>query len=224
MEEAAAADSIRMASPSRFEIMFKSTSASIPREARATMQNIAKTLTADTLLRLVLTARPDTSATPARALALAARRLEAVRKRLTGDGGISERRITTVTRGQKGTEAGSPDMLQAEATGRLARVVGRISTFVLSPESDDRARRADSLSVGDVSPPFFYKSGYSILRLDGREQARRKTYDEAAPEVATAYQDHESKRLEAKWLAKLRTSFPVSIHRERLADAFAEKP
>jgi hypothetical protein len=48
-----------------------------------------------------------------------------------------------------------------------------------------------------------------------------KTYEEAGPEVSTAFQDYESKRLEATWIEGLRRDFPVVEHPEVLQSAFA---
>jgi len=58
------------------------------------------------------------------------------------------------------------------------------------------------------------------VRLNGREKARPKTYEEAGPELASAYQDYESKRLESDWLAQLRREYPVVENRPALKDAF----
>jgi parvulin-like peptidyl-prolyl isomerase len=96
-----------------------------------------------------------------------------------------------------------------------------METSVLAPGSDERAQRADSLKPGEYSSPFFYKVGYSIVRLDGREKAREKTYDEAGSEVSSTYQDFESKRLETDWLDGLRKQYPVVENKEVLKDAFA---
>jgi hypothetical protein len=39
--------------------------------------------------------------------------------------------------------------------------------------------------------------------------------------VSSAFQEHESKRLEEEWLADLRARYPVVEHKEVLVGAFA---
>jgi hypothetical protein len=59
------------------------------------------------------------------------------------------------------------------------------------------------------------------VRLNARENARRKTFEEAGPELSSAYQDYESKRLESDWLAQLRQKYPVVEYKPILKNAFA---
>jgi hypothetical protein len=221
LEEVAAIDSARMQRPTRFELAFVRASTNLRKGALRALDTVLTELRADTLLRVLVTARPDTTKQAGQAMALAARRLDAIRKRLVEEHGVISGRVTTTTQAQYGTAKGNPEVTQIEILGRQPRVVGKITLHLLPLESDERALKADSLAVGKVTSPFFYKGGYSVVRLDGREAARRKTYDEAAPEVATAFQDYESKRLEARWLDRLRTKFPVTVHRDQLARVFS---
>jgi len=100
-------------------------------------------------------------------------------------------------------------------------VISQIEHSVLAPSADDRARRADSLAPGTTSAPFFYKVGYSLVRLDRREPAREKSFEEAGAEVSSAFQDYESKRLETEWLGRIRQEHPVVVNKEVLNNAFA---
>jgi hypothetical protein len=63
--------------------------------------------------------------------------------------------------------------------------------------------------------------GYSLVRLDRREPAREKSFEEAGAEVSSAFQDYESKRLETEWLGSIRQEHPVVVHKEVLKNAFA---
>jgi hypothetical protein len=63
-----------------------------------------------------------------------------------------------------------------------------------------------------------------IVRLNGKEPARKKTYDEAGTEVSSAFQEYESKRLEREWLDGLRKRFPVVEKKETLHYAFTPEP
>jgi peptidyl-prolyl cis-trans isomerase SurA len=46
-------------------------------------------------------------------------------------------------------------------------------------------------------------------------------YDEAAPEIATAYQEKTSKEREQQWVDELRAKYPVKVNAEVLAKAFS---
>jgi hypothetical protein len=113
------------------------------------------------------------------------------------------------------------DRADLDLVGRRNLVVGRPDTALTPRDADERAMRADSLQVGAYSSPFPFKGRTTIVHLLGREAARQKTYEEAAPEVSTAYQDYESKRLENEWIDGLRKQFPVTEHKELLKEAFA---
>jgi hypothetical protein len=58
------------------------------------------------------------------------------------------------------------------------------------------------------------------VRLNAREKARRKTYEEAGPELSSAYQDYESKRLESDWLAQLSQKYLIVEFKPILKNAF----
>lgn len=72
--------------------------------------------------------------------------------------------------------------------------------------------------------PFRYKTGWAVVRKDGLEPARLKTFEEAGPEVSSAFQDYESKRLETEWLNRVKQYAPVTEHKELLKNAFAKTP
>ncbi len=74
--------------------------------------------------------------------------------------------------------------------------------------------------MGGIAGPFYFQNGHSLVRLDGREPARQKTFEEATPEVSTSFQDAESKRLEKEWMNGLKARFPVQENKAPLKDAF----
>ena len=92
-----------------------------------------------------------------------------------------------------------------------------------SVDENDLTRRAAQLKVREFSEPVYYQGGYSIVLLEGREDARLKTYPEAASEVMAAVQDRERKRLEKEWLDRIRKKHSVELHTERLSLAFAQR-
>jgi len=56
-----------------------------------------------------------------------------------------------------------------------------------------------------------------------RDSARIKTFEEATPEVATAYQVVASGQREQEWIEMLKKKYPVVIQNEVLKEAFKRK-
>jgi peptidyl-prolyl cis-trans isomerase SurA len=219
MAELAAEDSARMQLPSRFTAVYRPKSAVMPPQVAGVLTQVMRQIAADTTLRVRLTARPDTSAQKNKQVALAKRRLDGMKGWLQNKTNFPDQRFTLANLPRNAP--GRSDSIEVELYGRTPMVQGKVETFLLAPSADERARRADSLAVGAYSSPFFHKSGFSIVRFDGREAGRMKTYEEAGPEVSTAFQDYESKRLESVWVEQLRRDFPVVEHPEVLKSAFA---
>ena len=85
------------------------------------------------------------------------------------------------------------------------------------------SRKAFSMAMDSVTEPFRYETGWSILKVIGRDSARVKTFDEAGAEVASNYQEAASKEREQEWLGVLKRKYPVSINKEALTQAFKRK-
>jgi peptidyl-prolyl cis-trans isomerase SurA len=219
MAQVAAEDSARMQLPSRYVTTYRPKSAVMPPVVAGTLTQVMRQMVADTMLRARMTIRPDTSTQKEKQLSLARRRLEGMKGWLQRKTAVPDHRISLVTIPRNAPGRG--DSVEIELVGRSPMVQGKVETHLLAPSADERARRADSLAMGAYSSPFFHKSGFSIVRLDGREPGRVKTYEEAGPEVSTAFQDYESKRLESAWIEGLRRDFPVVEHPEVLRSAFA---
>lgn len=75
-------------------------------------------------------------------------------------------------------------------------------------------------NVGDYTDPIPNPGGFSILRLDVKDPSRIKTFEEARAEVSGAYQEAESKRLEAEYLASLKKKYSPKIYYDELQKAF----
>lgn len=80
--------------------------------------------------------------------------------------------------------------------------------YELTPvNNSDLSRKANELNnIGDFTEVFSQANGYCILRLDARDNARLKTFEEARAEVTGAFQEAESKRLENEYIASLKRS------------------
>ncbi len=235
LEEIAAADSARMAAPTQFEGTFKKGSTALAPKSKTILTTVAKELKADSTLKIQVTVHPDTG--KAKSKKLAASRLETVSAQLRKLG-LRPDRIITVTRplagktlvanasGKAGASvntAKEADAFELNIVGRQALVLGSVERAVLAPSADERARNADGLAVGAVSNPIPFRSTFSLVRLNKREPARQKTFEEAGGEVSSAFQEAESKRLETEWLQSLRQQYPVVEHKEVLKDAFVRR-
>lgn len=73
---------------------------------------------------------------------------------------------------------------------------------------------------GYVHPPASIDGAFAIVRVEGKEAPRPKTFEEARPEVYSQYQEETSKRLESEWISSLRAKTQISIYDDHLAKAF----
>jgi peptidyl-prolyl cis-trans isomerase SurA len=223
-------DSLQLNRPAHFSVMFGKGASTLSARLRTTLAAVATEMQADTMLRLMVTVRPDTVKRKTQVEKLANGRMTTLQQYLTRTFKIPKRRMS-LSFLPRGTSAMSDSLVRATAVmndrvdmdlvGRRNLVVGRPDTVLTPRDADERALRADSLQVGAYSSPFPFKGRTTIVHLVGREGARQKTYEEASPEVSTAYQDYESKRLENEWIDGLRKQFPVTEHKELLKEAFA---
>jgi len=82
---------------------------------------------------------------------------------------------------------------------------------VVTPRTNAMARKAveENMKDGDVIGPFKDDKGFVLLRLDEIVKPRQKTFEEALPELAPAYQDALQQRLTETWLSDVRKRYPV---------------
>jgi peptidyl-prolyl cis-trans isomerase SurA len=226
-EQIAYDDSVRMKAPIQYAVRFPRGKATLSAATRATCAEISAALTQDRALKAMLIAYPDTGSRKSKTQneKLARQRMDALKKSFVTTSGITPDRLIAETRPQKlnrgKDSAGTTLRVDIQILGRQPLVISPLEQALLAPAADDRARRADSLAPGTVSAPFFYKVAYSIVRLDRRDPARQKSFEEAGAEVSSAFQDYESKRLETEWLARIKQQHPVVVHKEVLNNAFA---
>lgn len=95
------------------------------------------------------------------------------------------------------------------------------SRGLIPANTDDLTKEAWAHKAGNIVGPIKFQNRFVILKVIKKDPARRKTFEEAAPEVSTAFQDYESKRLQNEWLERLRKQYPVVQHKEVLHQAFA---
>lgn len=226
-ERIAVEDSVRMKLPSSYVVTFASGKSTVSTTAQRVLDQVAAIHAREPELRFSLLAFPDTSVRKTRNAGLATQRLEAVRKMFAAKSGIAAETIVTEHRPQRFAAAklkdstGVTDRVEIQVLGRQALVLSKIEQHLLAVSADERALRADSLAIGGVSAAFPFKVGYSIVRLDGRDGARQKTFEEAGAEVSSHFQDAEAKRLEKEWMDGVAQRHPVVLYKENLKQAFA---
>lgn len=91
-------------------------------------------------------------------------------------------------------------------------------------ETNEVTRRAFLVPIDSISRPFQYPTGWSIVKTIAKDSAHAKTFEEATPELLSAYQEHASKVREEEWLTELRNRYPVVLRKEALSEAFKRKP
>ncbi len=89
--------------------------------------------------------------------------------------------------------------------------------------SNELSKKANELKeIGQISAPFKFQDGWSIVKLIRKDSARQKTYDEAKIEAASLHQEFESKRLEDEYITKLKNLYKPKVYYEELKKAFKE--
>jgi peptidyl-prolyl cis-trans isomerase SurA len=96
----------------------------------------------------------------------------------------------------------------------------RVDTTLVADSTGSIYDHAFGLRPGEHTEPLSYRRGYVLLRLDGIEAPRRKTFEEARAEVVGDYQD----KLEEAWVSRLRARYNVRTFPERLEAAFRAAP
>ncbi|NNG26621.1 MAG: hypothetical protein HKM87_03790 [Ignavibacteriaceae bacterium] len=85
----------------------------------------------------------------------------------------------------------------------------------------DLSREANKLgNAGNYSEPIPFSGGYSIFKLNDRQPAGLKTFEEAKAEVSGEYQEMESKRLEEEYINSLNKRYNPVIFYDELEKAF----
>lgn len=228
LEAVAAEDSVRMKEPTSFQAIFQSGSATLSAQAKRMLGTVAAELKRDPNTRVHLTSHADTLRNKTQNLRLATRRIDAIKSYFTTTHKISEGRIGVVpavpTKADQvmtsEERAKRNAMIDVMIVGRRPVVIGGIESKIQPTDADTRAEMAAGLAEGEVSAPFSYMNMPCIVRLNKREPARLKTFDEAGTELSSAFQEYESKRLEQEWLDSLRKQHPVVEYKEELAKAF----
>lgn len=90
-------------------------------------------------------------------------------------------------------------------------------------DSRDLTKKAWTMAVDSVSPPFEANEGWAIIKVLQKDSARVKTFEEALPEITSAYREYASKLREQQWVEELKRKYGVTVRRELLSEAFKRK-
>lgn len=90
--------------------------------------------------------------------------------------------------------------------------------------ANEFSRYAAILPVDSIPPPFEHPTGWSVIKVLGKDSAHTKTFDEAKPELMSSYQESASKLRQESWITELKQRYPVVLNKELLLQAFKRKP
>ena len=122
------------------------------------------------------------------------------------------------------SEGAEFDSIAALYTERPAKKKDRGNYEMQGVDFNDFYKEANKISdVGTYTKPVVFAGGYSIFKLNDRQPARLKTYDEAKAEVSGEYQEMLSKKLENDYLTGLEKRYQPKIYYDKLENAFKQE-
>lgn len=86
--------------------------------------------------------------------------------------------------------------------------------------ANELSKKAMTMEAGWVEGPMKFQYGYSVIKVDEKQKAREKTFEEAQSEVSSKFQEIESKRLEREWIESLMKKYGVEVKEVLLTSAF----
>ncbi|PJA95812.1 MAG: hypothetical protein CO129_09600 [Ignavibacteriales bacterium CG_4_9_14_3_um_filter_34_10] len=88
-------------------------------------------------------------------------------------------------------------------------------------ENNELAKKAFELkNEGDFSEPFKNRDGWSIVKLNAKDFARVKTFEEAKAEIASELQEQQSRRLEDEYILRLKNNYNPVFFYNNLENAY----
>lgn len=95
----------------------------------------------------------------------------------------------------------------------------------VSVDESELAEIAWEMEIDQISKPIYtQEGGYSIIKVNAKEESREKSFEEAGIELSNAFQEYEQKRLESEWLERIKQKYPVQKFPDVLEKAFLEPP
>ena len=88
----------------------------------------------------------------------------------------------------------------------------------------DFSKEANKIeTVGKFSKPVPFAGGYSIFKLNDRQSARLKTFEEAKAEASGEYKEMMSKKLESDYIKSLEKRYEPETYYDTLEKAFTSR-
>jgi len=115
--------------------------------------------------------------------------------------------------------------LAAEHTQREGGREKRGSLGVVTAKTNTAARKVVEAGTkqGQVLGPIRDGRGFVLIRVDEILPPRQKSFDEALPELATAYQDALQQKLTTAWLNGVRKDHPVTLNTKTINSIWGSK-
>jgi peptidyl-prolyl cis-trans isomerase SurA len=121
-------------------------------------------------------------------------------------------------------EGASFDSLAARFTERSAKKKDGGRYELQSVDYSEFYTEANKISnVGSYTEPVVFSGGHSIFKLNERQPARIKTFEEAKAEVSGEYQEMLSKKLENDYLTSLDKRYKPKMNYDNLQNAFKQE-
>jgi len=122
------------------------------------------------------------------------------------------------------SEGASFDSLAALYTEKSGKKKDSGRYELQAVDFSDVYKEANKISnVGAYTTPVVFSGGYSIFKLNDRQPARMKTFEEAKAEVSGEYQEMLSKKLENDYLTSLENRYKPVMHYDNLQNAFKQE-
>jgi len=122
------------------------------------------------------------------------------------------------------SEGASFDSLAALYTEKSGKKKDSGRYELQAVDFSDVYKEANKISkVGTYTTPVAFSGGYSIFKLNDRQPARMKTFEEAKAEVSGEYQEMLSKKLENDYLTSLENRYKPVMHYDNLQNAFKQE-
>jgi peptidyl-prolyl cis-trans isomerase SurA len=88
-------------------------------------------------------------------------------------------------------------------------------------DRDDITRVAYQMEIGSISGVIKDGNGYSIVKVDGKDRSRPKTFEEVRSETLSRAKEAAVARKLKSYLQELRGKYSATVYPERLAQTFA---
>lgn len=122
------------------------------------------------------------------------------------------------------SEGASFDTLASLYTERSTKKKENGKYDLQAVDYSDFYKEANKIAnVGDYSKPAAFGGGFVMFKLNDRQPARLKTFEEAKAEVSGEYQEMMSKKLENDYLASLEKRYGPKVYYDKLENAFKQE-